>query len=557
MRFAALLLCFTVCGVAQDIRATSSVPKLVFPNGGRVSWGAKNNLLAFDQLGTNGYYDVFTSNPDGSNVVCLTCSATLPAYNKGNPEWDPTNDYLAVQIQTTPVDSSAFDASFYTPGSGVGNDLYIADAAGKNYWAVTSGAKGILHPRFSHDGTKLLWVQRTFANFWNLMLGDYAVINGVPQVTNIQSLPPCAGDVFCETGGFSYDDSAVYFTSNLDGQQSTGIDIYSYNLTTGKLVNLTNSPDNWDEFPTSFPSSDRILWMSGTYTDSGLKTDYWTMNSDGSNKVQLTYYNDPDAPSWLFPDPVSCAKFSWSPDGSQLAGYFIPFGRAVGQDGSIYEIPVETAAPTLSAASYARPPLTADSIASTFYPDMTGTTVSVTDAQGVARVAPVFFSATGQVNWELPTDTSVGPATVQLTNSQGAVVRATVNVLTAAPGLFTITASGSGAPAGYLLTFPAQSSQNLYDCSSGACLPAAVNLGSSSDSAYVVLFATGVRHANSVIANIAGEVLPVSYFGAQGSYTGLDQINVLLPHSLSGSGTVTLTITADGVTSNAVTLQLQ
>jgi hypothetical protein len=43
-------------------------------NGGRVSWSTSgSNLIAFDRQGSNGFYDIWTMNPDGSNQVCLTC----------------------------------------------------------------------------------------------------------------------------------------------------------------------------------------------------------------------------------------------------------------------------------------------------------------------------------------------------------------------------------------------------------------------------------------------------------------------------------------------------
>ncbi len=114
----------------------------------------------------------------------------------------------------------------------------------QNYWPVTQGAKGVFIRAFlpmarNFSGCK---DRPDLRQFWNLMLGDFAVVNGAPLVTNIQALPPCENNDFCETGGFTTDDSTVLFTGNLDGQPTDGIDIYSYNLTTGVLTNLTNSP---------------------------------------------------------------------------------------------------------------------------------------------------------------------------------------------------------------------------------------------------------------------------------------------------------------------------
>jgi len=48
--------------------------------------------------------------------------------------------------------------------------------------------------------------------------------------------------------------------------------------------------------------------------------------------------------------------------------------------------------------------------------------------------------------------------------------------------------------------------------------------------------------------------MPVSYAGPQGSFDGLDQVNVALPPNLQGSGTVVLTVTAAGRVSNQVSV---
>ena len=568
-----LLLLSPAIVTAQDIRITSTTQ--ILESGGRVTWGPQNNLLAFDRVNAAGYYDIYTSNPDGSSVTCLTCGASQFPYSKGNPEWHPSNNYLAIQIQWS---SPLIGQSLYTPGAGVDNDLYIMDAAGQNYWPVTQNAKGVLHPRFSHSGNQLLWVQRTFGNNWNLMLGDFAVVNNAPQVTNIQSLSPCADNVFCETGGFSLDDSAVLFTHSSASGSDTVFDIYSYNLTSQITSNLTNSVTQWNEFPTSFPGTNRILWMSGVFTAQGLQTDYWTMDDDGSNKVQLTYYNDSTAPSWYL-GPVSTAKFNWSPDATQLASYFIPEGTANGQAGSIYILDLEPAAPTVSAASFSRPPLSADSIASTFYPNLAtgsaaaisttlpdtlaGTSATLVDSQNVSHAVPLFFVSPGQVNWEVPADTAQGPATVQFTNSLGATARATINVQPSAPGLFTANATGSGPPAAYLLTYAAgataaSGTQFAFSCTEALpCTAAALSLGSPTDSAYLILFGTGLRHARSVSAALDGVPVTVSFSGAQGGYPGLDQVNLLIPYTLSGTGAGSLIITADGVNASPVQILLQ
>jgi uncharacterized protein (TIGR03437 family) len=81
-------------------------------------------------------------------------------------------------------------------------------------------------------------------------------------------------------------------------------------------------------------------------------------------------------------------------------------------------------------------------------------------------------------------------------------------------------------------------------------------LGSAADTVVLELFGTGLRHrasTSAVTATINGQSLPVQFAGAQGQFTGEDQVNVALPYNLRGIGAVSLTLT---VTVNQNTLAL-
>ena len=56
---------------------------------------------------------------------------------------------------------------------------------------------------------------------------------------------------------------------------------------------------------------------------------------------------------------------------------------------------------------------------------------------------------------------------------------------------------------------------------------------------------------------INGQPATVVYAGSQNQFPGLDQVNVLLPASLSGAGAVTVQVTANGQKSNTVTLAIR
>jgi uncharacterized protein (TIGR03437 family) len=85
-----------------------------------------------------------------------------------------------------------------------------------------------------------------------------------------------------------------------------------------------------------------------------------------------------------------------------------------------------------------------------------------------------------------------------------------------------------------------------------------IDLSVAGDQVTLELFGTGIRgHVNPVTARAGNSSLAVSYAGPQEVYVGLDQINVTLPQSLRGAGTVPVSITVDSQTSNSVTVNFQ
>jgi uncharacterized protein (TIGR03437 family) len=105
-----------------------------------------------------------------------------------------------------------------------------------------------------------------------------------------------------------------------------------------------------------------------------------------------------------------------------------------------------------------------------------------------------------------------------------------------------------------------QQGQTVYSVNgAGGIVAKPIDLGSDSDLAYLSLFGTGLRAAGTagVKVTVGTTDAPVQFAGPQGSFAGLDQVNVLLPHSLKGSGDVTLQLTAAGLQANPVRLTIQ
>ena len=190
-----------------------------------------------------------------------------------------------------------------------------------------------------------------------------------------------------------------------------------------------------------------------------------------------------------------------------------------------------------------------------------GVTVTVTDANGASAVAPLLYVSPSQINFVVPGSLASGVATFSI-NTGSSLITTTAILQAAAPTLFSMSGDGRGVAAAQAV----QTAQNLaqttvpvFQCGSSGC--AAVPLAlSSSYTTTLVLYGTGIRNAGSlgiVTANINGTNLPVAYAGAQPTSEGLDQVNLTLPPSLSGSGAVNVVLTVDGQTANVVSIDIR
>jgi uncharacterized protein (TIGR03437 family) len=190
--------------------------------------------------------------------------------------------------------------------------------------------------------------------------------------------------------------------------------------------------------------------------------------------------------------------------------------------------------------------------------------VQVTDATGAKASAPLFFVSPTQINFLAPEGLKPGLATVNVLRLGKLVAIGSAQIDSVAPGLFSAAMNGKGAAAAMVIRTTAdgqQTYQYVYQtAASGTISFVPVNLGADSDQSVLVLYGTGVRHATSlagVTATVGGVAANVLYAGSQNQYPGLDQVNVLLPHSLAGRGVVDVQLTVDGKAANTLQLQIQ
>ncbi len=187
-----------------------------------------------------------------------------------------------------------------------------------------------------------------------------------------------------------------------------------------------------------------------------------------------------------------------------------------------------------------------------------GVTVTVTDSLGVARNAPLFYVSPKQINYAIPDGTAINMATVTITTPSG-IVKVQQPIVAVAPGLF----AASGLALAQVLTYNNNSAtpvvtSTIQANAQGVLSPAAIDLGTGNTAVYLILYGTGIRnHQGPVTATIGTTTVGTAYAGAQGYFVGEDQINLQLPQSLKGAGSVNLTLTVDGQKTNAVQLLLK
>lgn len=158
-------------------------------------------------------------------------------------------------------------------------------------------------------------------------------------------------------------------------------------------------------------------------------------------------------------------------------------------------------------------------------------TVTVND-----RSAQIIYASAEEVIIVVPDELASGPAEFLVTNAEGLSSRAEAIISNAAPGVFTVTGDGRG-------------DAIILDADTLTIAP----FDPSNGKLRLSIFATGVTHATNVSVTINAKPTVVESVSPT-SFSGLDQINVLVPADLRGAGRSVLIVTADGVSSNPVSV---
>jgi uncharacterized protein (TIGR03437 family) len=393
-------------------------------------------------------------------------------------------------------------------------DLIMFDRADNSTRVVAAGVEdlSLTYGRaISADGRRVVYSAQTAARTTQVFLYD-GRNDGIRQLTSLGSR---AADVPLHPT-ISGDGSRVAFATRRNvngGNPDASVELYVYDLPTAKLSRVTDAPSNASAEVVSSLNEDgslvafnfpRVLTGTVSATDFANNSEIYLASLDArapfSSDLQIlhgaSYGKEPATVKAIAPDQIAIAR------GVNLA---------------------------LDAVR-SRPPADAS-----FPHALGGASLTVN-----GRRAQLFYVSPTQINFHIPAETETGTAQVVVRNHDGHESRASVNVLRAAPGVFTEGSDGGGAA----VALDAQTfRRSPFDPVEAADRPRRL-----------IIFSTGVRRAESVGVTVGGRALTVEHVLPSPDLPGLDEIHVVLTHALAGVGVVPLVVHADGRESNAASV---
>lgn len=269
--------------------------------------------------------------------------------------------------------------------------------------------------------------------------------------------------------------------------------------------------------------------------------------------------------------------FSGDGGAATQAALHFPHGVAVDSSGNVYitdtvnsvvrelqgTLPTVSTNGVVNAASFA-PRISPGALATVFGSNFALTNAGAqtplpTSVESVSvsvngQLASVLYVTPTQVNFQVPWETALGPATVTVAVNGGPSNAVTVNVLGAAPGLFS-TSSGQAIVqnSDYTLnspTNPAKVGSTIvaYLSGSGTVSPPVAD-------GAIAPIGTLVYLNSGSSATIGSSTAQVAFAGLAPGFVGLVQVNIVVPSGLA-TGTYPLTVTIGSETSNSATISV-
>lgn len=320
--------------------------KIVQDSGARPRFAPDSKTFVFDRKNGDGFWDVYISDLNGNIVQSLTeGKAGIGQRTNGNAIYHPSGKYI-VFLSEVPQHWLTILKGLTDPGIGLFSNLWATDLTGGQFWQLTNipikqnirdktPVFASVNPVFNSDGSMLVWTER-YDNSgaknwgkWRLKAADFVVANGVPALKNERVLyTPSKGNYV--TAMRFLGSNKLVVAGNLNGQDEFGMDQYALDLGSKQAQDLTNTPDLWEEGSSATPNG-KIIYMSNqdsrykldvndrNWAKQPIEREWYIMNSDGTGKQRLTYFNDPSAPEYVG-KRVLAVNMDASPDGKYVVG---------------------------------------------------------------------------------------------------------------------------------------------------------------------------------------------------------------------------------------------
>jgi len=305
-----------------------------------------STLVAYNLLQPNGYWGIYLANVTAANTMinerCFTCGkAFLPGKNYAQPAFSPNKRYILFMAEKAVHSGTSANS---IPGIGVYNDLWVMKMDGSKAWRLTTlpstgNNSAMIEPYFSPDGKEIEWDQMTDSvnigvlkqsfGYWVIKIAPFIddTING-PHLdsNNIRTITPGGTQAFNESYGWSPDASRLIFASCYNQIWPLDDQIYTMDTLGNNIEQMSSTAHSYPYCEHAFYSTDgkKILWMTDLDNDAVHNTggggdDWFIMNSDTTDQVRLTYFNDSLCSYWTGSVHVN-GHGSYSPDGIKFIG---------------------------------------------------------------------------------------------------------------------------------------------------------------------------------------------------------------------------------------------
>lgn len=227
----------------------------------------------------SGNYEIYTMNPDGSEVAQITSDGT----DNREPDWSPNGSQIV--FKSTRNEGKANPEGDF--------EIFLIQADGSNVRQLTHDSRDDRHPVFSADGKTVYYVSMTAEGQFQLYSVDLEC-GTAKQLTNMVGgvkMPAVSADgrwlLFQTDGGPETNDTQEIYKMHPDGSE---------------LTRLTNNSAH-DKVPHFSPDGSYITFQSKRDGD----YEVYCMKADGSEQTRLTRVKGKDK------------RTSWSPDGKKIS----------------------------------------------------------------------------------------------------------------------------------------------------------------------------------------------------------------------------------------------